>query len=191
MGSAEIWLSMRHTTVSMHYARITCQNMVALALLMASAHPGGRSRSAEVLASWLLQDDFGVDQDDVYEVVAAWNEHSEDVESYVALQEESGLDTEGLREAVRQWRQHKDDYLQYEALRRDTGMDGEGMRKVRSRIDDSRVLKASRLSSRSGCRRGALTAVRVLARVQKYALWLLIKQTPQQGADAEVSATRL
>ena len=81
-----------------------------------------------------------MDQDDVYEVVAAWNEHSEDVESYVALQEESGLDTEGLREAVRQWRQHKDDYLQYEALRRDTGMDGEGMRKVSSVVCESRVL---------------------------------------------------
>lgn len=73
-----------------------------------------------------------MDQDDVYEVVAAWNEHSEDVEAYVALQEESGLDTEGLKEAVGQWRQHKDEYAQYEALRRDTGMDAEGMRKVGS-----------------------------------------------------------
>ena len=109
---------------------------------MALAHPGGTPwRSAEALTSWLVQDDFGVDQDDVYEVVAAWNEHSEDVESYVALQEESGLDTEGLRDAVRQWRQHKDDYLQYETLRRDTGMDGEGMRKVSFMIDGSRVLE--------------------------------------------------
>ncbi len=69
-------------------------------------------------------------EDDVYEVVAAWNEHSEDVEAYVALQEESGLDARGLKEAVRQWRKHKDDYSQYEALRRETGMDAEGMRKV-------------------------------------------------------------
>ncbi len=77
-----------------------------------------------------LQDDFGVDQDDVYEVVAAWNEHREDVEAYVALQEESGLDACGLQEAVRQYRAQKDDYAQYEALRRDTGMDANGMRKV-------------------------------------------------------------
>ena len=108
---------------------------VAQALLVALAHPGDRGQSAKALTSCPLQDDFGVDQDDVYEVVAAWNEHSEDVESYVALQEESGLDTEGLREAVRQWRQHKDDDSQYEALRRDTGMDGEGMRKVSSMVD--------------------------------------------------------
>jgi hypothetical protein len=77
-----------------------------------------------------LQDDFGVDQDDVYEVVAAWNEHSEDVEAYVALQEESGMDARGLQEAVRQYHVQKDEYAQYEALRRDTGMDAEGMRKV-------------------------------------------------------------
>ena len=73
-----------------------------------------------------------MDGDDVYEVVAAWNEHSEDVESYVALQEESGLDAEGLREAVQQWHQHKGDHSQYEALRRDTGMDADGMRQVSS-----------------------------------------------------------
>ena len=77
-----------------------------------------------------LQDDFGVDQEDVYEVVAAWNEHSEDVEAYVALQEDSGLDAGGLKEAVRQWREQKADHAQYEALRRDTGMDADGMRKV-------------------------------------------------------------
>lgn len=80
----------------------------------------------------LLQDDFGVDQEDVYEVVAAWNEHSEDVEAYVALQEDSGLDAQGLKEAVRQWREQQDEYAQYEALRKETGMDAEGMRKVRS-----------------------------------------------------------
>ncbi len=85
-----------------------------------------------MVCAWHLQDDFGVDQEDVYEVVAAWNEHSEDVEAYVALQEESGLDAHGLKEAVRQWREQKADHAQYEALRRDTGMDAEGMRKVTS-----------------------------------------------------------
>ena len=64
-------------------------------------------------------------------MVAAWNEHSEDVEAYVALQEDSGLDAQGLKEAVRQWREQKDDYAQYKAVRRETGMDAEGMRKVR------------------------------------------------------------
>ena len=135
----------------LHAAPCVCSSgsrrWVTQALLAVLAHPAGRCQDTKALASWLLQDDFGVDQDDVYEVVAAWNEHSEDVESYVALQEESGLDTEGLREAVRQWRQHNDDYLQYEALRRDTGMDGEGMRKVSFMVDDS--LKMSCLGSRS------------------------------------------
>ena len=78
-----------------------------------------------------LQDNFDVDQEDVYEVVAAWNEHSEDVEAFVALQEDSGLDAQGLKEALRQWREQKDDNAQYEAMRRETGMDAEGMRKVR------------------------------------------------------------
>ncbi len=85
-----------------------------------------------MMCVWHLQDDFGVDQEDVYEVVAAWNEHSEDVETYVALQEDTGLDAHGLKEAVRQWREQKADYAQYEALRKDTGMDAEGMRKVMS-----------------------------------------------------------
>lgn len=93
-----------------------------------------------------LQDDFGVDQDDVYEVVAAWNEHSEDVEAYVALQEESGLDARSLQEAVRQYRAQKDEYAQYETLRRDTGMDADGMRKVGTLSCHGRVPVCKHLS---------------------------------------------
>ena len=71
---------------------------------------------------WHLQDDFGVDQEDVYEVVAAWNEHSEDVETYVALQEDTGLDAHGLKEAVRQWREQKADYDVFALLQRFLGL---------------------------------------------------------------------
>lgn len=78
----------------------------------------------------VLQDEFGVEQDDVYEIIAAWHDHAADVEEYVALQEECGLDAKGMREVILQHRQRKKDLDEYEALRRDVGMDTDGMRKV-------------------------------------------------------------
>lgn len=83
-------------------------------------------------AGCMQQDEFGVEQDDVYEIVAAWHDHAADVEEYVAVQEEFGLDAKGIRDALEQHQRHKKDLDEYEALRRDLGMDAEGMRKVRS-----------------------------------------------------------
>lgn len=77
-----------------------------------------------------MQDDFGIEQDDVYEVVGAWHDHAADVEEYVSIQEEYSLDAKGIREAAKQYVENKDELAQYRALRQDTGMDAEGMRKV-------------------------------------------------------------
>ncbi len=78
----------------------------------------------------LGQDEFGVERDDVYDIIAAWHDHAADVEEYVALQEEYGMDAQGIRDALQEAQQTKKDAAEYDALRRDLGMDADGMRKV-------------------------------------------------------------
>ena len=79
------------------------------------------------------QEDFGVQQDDLYAIVADWTEHTAGVEALVELQEELGTDATGAAEAVRGWAARRREADALCALRADTGLDAGALRKVRAR----------------------------------------------------------